>query len=183
LSRAVDDGGERVDGDPPPGDGRRHPGRGALTFADTDSLNLNQPIAQFGSLAALNAAGAGQHAVGGEPDARPHDLVLHRHDQPRPPEAGAAVNNGDPLTFDNTLARRSRWMSRASRSRTTWQTPNANPSNVRFVAADYAAGGACGASACSLNQIRKMNITLTGRSHKPVDSHRPVLSQIPSRRR
>ena len=39
-----------------------------------------------------------------------------------------------------------------------------NPANVRMVAADLAAGGACGASACSPNQIRKANVVLAIRS-------------------
>jgi len=39
-----------------------------------------------------------------------------------------------------------------------------NPATVRMVAADLAAGGACGASACSPNQIRKANVTLAIRS-------------------
>jgi len=39
-----------------------------------------------------------------------------------------------------------------------------NPANVRMVAADLAPGGACGASACSPNQIRKANVVLAIRS-------------------
>jgi|WetSurMetagenome_2_1015567.scaffolds.fasta_scaffold123931_2 prepilin-type N-terminal cleavage/methylation domain-containing protein len=39
-----------------------------------------------------------------------------------------------------------------------------NFSNVRMVAADLASGGACGSSPCSPNQIRKVNLSISGRS-------------------
>jgi len=39
-----------------------------------------------------------------------------------------------------------------------------NPANVRMVAADLTTGGACTPSACSPNQIRKVNVFLAGRS-------------------
>jgi prepilin-type N-terminal cleavage/methylation domain-containing protein len=39
-----------------------------------------------------------------------------------------------------------------------------NPTGVRMVAADLAAGGACGLSPCSENQIRKANLVLAMRS-------------------
>jgi hypothetical protein len=39
-----------------------------------------------------------------------------------------------------------------------------NPANVKFTANDIAGTGACPGTPCSVNQIRKVNITLTGRS-------------------
>ena len=41
-----------------------------------------------------------------------------------------------------------------------------NPSGVKMNAADLAGttGGACGPAKCSPNQIRKINVTITGRS-------------------
>jgi hypothetical protein len=39
-----------------------------------------------------------------------------------------------------------------------------NPANVRMDATDLGAGGACAPNPCSLNQIRKVNIFLAGRS-------------------
>jgi type IV pilus assembly protein PilW len=39
-----------------------------------------------------------------------------------------------------------------------------NPANVRMVAADLTAAGACNPNACSPNQIRKVNLYLSGRS-------------------
>ena len=45
-----------------------------------------------------------------------------------------------------------------------------NPAHVSFTVADLAgtAGGACLPSACNVNQIRKINIVLTGRSKPAV---------------
>jgi prepilin-type N-terminal cleavage/methylation domain-containing protein len=42
-----------------------------------------------------------------------------------------------------------------------------NPSNVRMVAADLTAAGACAPSPCSPNQIRKVNVFIAGRSAQP----------------
>jgi len=48
-----------------------------------------------------------------------------------------------------------------------------NPSNVRMVDADLVAGGACGlTTACSPNQIRKMNVFIAGRSAQPFSATR-----------
>jgi hypothetical protein len=41
-----------------------------------------------------------------------------------------------------------------------------NPADVRFSAADYAGTGACTGAPCSVNQVRKVNITLGARSSK-----------------
>lgn len=39
-----------------------------------------------------------------------------------------------------------------------------NPANIRLDDDDLAGGGACGADPCSVNQVRKVNVFLTGRS-------------------
>jgi hypothetical protein len=44
-----------------------------------------------------------------------------------------------------------------------------NPTGVRMVAADLVAGGACGAGACSENQIRKANLVIAMRSNRRTD--------------
>jgi hypothetical protein len=43
-----------------------------------------------------------------------------------------------------------------------------NPSEVKFVAADLTPSGRCSPNPCSPNQIRKVNISLTGRSRLPL---------------
>lgn len=61
-----------------------------------------------------------------------------------------------------------------------------NPTGVRLVPADFAAGGACGANPCSANQIRLVNITLAMRSRDKTagmsDYHRNTLfTQVSAR--
>ena len=143
-----------------------------LTFADTDSLNLNQPTAQFGSLATLNATA---------PANTPSAVTLTRVRMiayyidttvPDHPRLVRRVNNGHATTFDNTLGTAVAVDVEHLQVTYDLADANANPSNVRFVAADFLAGGACGATPCNLNQIRKMNITLTGRSSRPSTASR-----------
>jgi hypothetical protein len=43
-----------------------------------------------------------------------------------------------------------------------------NPTNVKMVAADFTTAGRCAPSACSRNQIRKINILLSARSRLPL---------------
>ena len=43
-----------------------------------------------------------------------------------------------------------------------------NPANVRMTAADLQGTGACAPAACSPNQIRKVNMMLSGRSRIPM---------------
>jgi prepilin-type N-terminal cleavage/methylation domain-containing protein len=60
-----------------------------------------------------------------------------------------------------------------------------NPTDVRMVAADLAPGGACGASACSPNQIRKANVVLAIRSAKRTAesgyNHNTLFTQVAMR--
>ena len=60
-----------------------------------------------------------------------------------------------------------------------------NPSGVRMIAADLAPAGtgACAPNPCSVNQIRKVNIVLTGRSHTVLKNsgqymHNTLTSQV-----
>lgn len=142
-------------------------GNRRLTFADNDSLNLNQPIAAAGTLAVLNAM-APANTVSAVTLTRVRmvsyyiDTVIPDH-----PRLVRRINNGHPTTFSNTLGTAVAVDVENLQITFDLADANANPSNVRFVAADLAPGGACGASACNVNQIRKMNITLTGRSERP----------------
>ncbi len=61
-----------------------------------------------------------------------------------------------------------------------------NPTGVRLVPADFAAGGACGANPCSPNQIRTVNVILAMRSRDKMtttgDYHRNTLfTQVSAR--
>ncbi len=144
-----------------------------VTFADTDSLNLNQPIAAAGSLTALNAAA---------PANTPSAIALTRirmvtyyidNRNPDHPRLVRRINNGHPTDFSNLLNGTAIAVD-VERLQVTYDLADAgaNISNIRFVPADLTTGGACNPTACSVNQIRKMNITLTGRSSKPAQASR-----------
>ena len=143
-----------------------------LSFLDTDSLNLNQPIAAAGTLAVLNAT-APANTVSAVALTRVRMVSYYIDTRiPDHPRLVRRINNGHPTTFDNTLGTAVAVDVENLQVSYDLADTNANPSNVRFVAADFLAGGACGAVACSLNQIRKMNITLTGRSRQPAQVSR-----------
>jgi type II secretory pathway pseudopilin PulG len=142
-------------------------GNRRLSFDDTDSLNLNQPIAAAGSLAALNA-----QAPANTPSAVSLTrvrMISYYIDARNPdhPRLVRRVNNGHPTDFDNTLGTAVAVDVENLQVSYDLADANANASNVRFVAADLTTSGACNPVACSVNQIRKMNITLTGRSQRP----------------
>ena len=76
------------------------------------------------------------------------------------------VNNGDPLVFDNTSGNTVAFDIDNLQISYDIADGATNPANVRFVGADLTGGlgGACAPVACSVNQIRKVNITLSARS-------------------
>jgi prepilin-type N-terminal cleavage/methylation domain-containing protein len=135
-----------------------------LRFDSGDSLNLNQPSAGQGSLASLNAAA---------PPGSPANIRVTRirmityyidatvTDRPR---LVRRINNGDPLTFDNTLG--TVVGNDIENLRISYDLADgaSNPSNVRFTAADLDGSGACAPNPCTATQIRKINIALTARS-------------------
>ncbi len=147
-------------------------GARTLSFADTDSLNLNQPLAAAGSLAALNAA-----APANTPSAVSLTrvrMISYYIDARNPdhPRLTRRVNNGDPTDFDNELGTTVAVDIEGLQVSYDLADANANASIVRFVAADLTTSGACNPVACNVNQIRKMNITLTGRSQRPATASR-----------
>jgi hypothetical protein len=74
------------------------------------------------------------------------------------------INNGDPLTFNNASGSTVAVDVDALKISYDIADGVTNPANVRFTATDLAGTGACSPSACSVNQIRKINIVLGGRS-------------------
>ena len=76
------------------------------------------------------------------------------------------INNGDPLLFDNTTGNTVAFDIDNLQISYDIADSITNPSKVKFVGADLtgAAGGACAPLPCSVNQIRKVNITLSARS-------------------
>jgi prepilin-type N-terminal cleavage/methylation domain-containing protein len=135
-----------------------------LTFAAGDSLNLNQPSAVDGSLAALNAA---------PPANTPANTRLTRvrmityyidatiSGQPR---LVRRVNNGHPTSFDNTLGTVVGPNVENLRISYDLADGTTNPADVTFTTADLSGTGACAPNPCSPAQVRKINVSLTARS-------------------
>ena len=136
-----------------------------LTFADGDSLNLNQSGAAAGNLAALNAA-----APANTPSStrisriRMISYYLDAVTDSQHPRLVRRINNGNPTSFDNTLG--TAIATDVDNLTFTYDLNDGatNPAHVAMTAADQAVGGPCGSNACSTTQIRKINITVTARS-------------------
>ena len=77
------------------------------------------------------------------------------------------INNGSPTVFDNTSGTTVAFDVDKLQISYDLADNATNPSYVKFNAADLAGGGACGVPACSVNQVRKINVTLGTRSRKP----------------
>jgi hypothetical protein len=77
------------------------------------------------------------------------------------------MNNGDPFVFDNTLGTVVAFD--IENLQITYDIADGvtNPANVRMTDADLNGTGACAPRACSPNQIRKVNLLLSGRSPRP----------------
>ena len=139
-----------------------------ITFATGDSLKLNQTAAAAGNVVALRAAAPPDTLTGGSiPTTATRlrmisyylDTTVTNH-----PRLVRRINNGHPTTFNNTLG--TAVAIDIENLQFTYDLADGltNPSDVRFVAADYTTTGACNPNQCSQNQIRKINIVLTGRS-------------------
>ena len=136
-----------------------------LTFAAGDALNLNQPGATSGNLAALNAAApANSPAATSLSRVRMITYYIDATTDASHPRLVRRVNNGDPLVFDNTSG--TAVALDAENLQFTYDVSNGttNPGNVEMTAADLDVGGACAPTACAVTQIRKVNVLLGNRS-------------------
>lgn len=142
-----------------------------LTFADGDSLNLNQSAAAAGNLPALIAA---------DPPDLPSAVNITRvrmvtyyidaKTVPSHPRLVRRINNGlasSPTgvapTYDNDLGTAVA-LDIENLQFTYDLAATGNPANVKMNAADRGGTGACNPNACMEAQIRKVNIAVTGRS-------------------
>jgi hypothetical protein len=141
---------------------------GEITFGDGDSLNLNQSGADIaGNLLALNAqapSGAGAAAATRVTRVRMISYYLDDTTNPGHPRLVRRINNGHETDFDNTLGTAVALEVESLRLTYDLNDGAGNPSGVRFLPEDYTDGGACAPDACAPTQIRKINVTLTGRS-------------------
>ncbi len=140
-----------------------------LTFADGDSLRLNQSAtAANGTLAALNAEAPVDDASATR-ISRMRLITYYLDDtvDSAHPRLVRRVNNGDAVQFDNTLG--TAVVMDAIDLQFTYDISNGsgNPGGVEMSALDLGVGGSCAPSACAETQIRKVNVRLQSRTPNP----------------
>lgn len=143
-------------------------------FEAGDSLVLNQTAAEAGNIAALRAAPP-------SPDVQTPTFIattatrirmisyyLDAVTTPGRPRLVRRMNNGDAMTFNNNLGNVVAFD--VDNLTITYDLADGvtNPANVRMTASDLAGTGVCAPNPCSVNQIRKVNILLAGRSQRPL---------------
>lgn len=85
------------------------------------------------------------------------------------------IGNGDPVTFDNTLGTAVAFDIENLQITYDLADGVTNPSNVRMLVADQDGTGRCAPDPCSRNNIRKVNIVLSGRSRLAMKGTRQFL--------
>lgn len=140
-----------------------------ITFANGDSLRLNQTGAAAGNVTALRAAAPNPDNVINGAIATTAtrirmisyylDTTVANH-----PRLVRRINNGHHTDFNNTTGTAVAIDIENLQFTYDLADGTTNPANVRFTAADLAGTGACNPDPCGVNQIRKINIVLTGRS-------------------
>ena len=141
------------------------PGARVLTFSSGDSLNLNQPGAEFGTLATVDAADPpNEPSLTRVSRVRMITYYVDADTDPARPRLVRRINNGHPTTFDNTLGNTVAFEVEGLYLTYDIVDGDTNPADVRMTAADRSGSGRCSPNACSDTQIRKINISITGRS-------------------
>jgi hypothetical protein len=141
-----------------------------LTFADGDSLNLNQSGAAQGNLTFLNAQAPANNAAATRISRiRMISYYIDDTTDPNHPRLVRRVNNGDPATFDNTTLGTAVALD-ATDLQFAFDVVNGtnNPGDVEMLPADLLGTGACAPDPCGRTQVRKVNVGLTGRSQNKV---------------
>ena len=158
-----------------------------LSFAASDSLNLNQPGAAAGNLAALNATLPA--LVGAAPyntfitRIRMITYYLDNTTDPAHPRLVRRINNGSPTSFDNNSGTAVAMDVENLTFKYDINDGAANPANIEMNGNDMGGTGACAPNVCNLNQIRKANVTLGARSFNAVNPtarvyHNTLASQV-----
>ena len=141
-------------------------------FANGDSLGLNQSTAAAGSLRALNLQApsltTSAAAARDQTQASRIRMITYYLDATTNPARPALVrrmNNGHPTAFNNALGTVVAFDVENLIVSYDIANGSTNPAHVRMTAADLTTTGACTPDPCSSNQIRKVNVTLVGRSN------------------
>lgn len=147
-----------------------------MSFDAGDSLNLNQgePV-EATSWYVLNTPapdalpGAGPQFL--QTRANRIRMITYYVDNttnPQRPRLVRRINNGHPTLFDNALGTAVAFDIEGLQVTYDLADGVNNPANVRMVASDLDGTGACNPDPCSSNQIRKVNLALSGRSRIPM---------------
>jgi prepilin-type N-terminal cleavage/methylation domain-containing protein len=141
-----------------------------------DSMNLNQSAAYNGTLHSMqlyappdnNDPGPGGRLFTEATRIRMTSYYIDAVTNPRRPRLVRRMNNGDPLIYNNTPG--TAVALDIENMQITYDIADGvtNPANVRMTDADLDGTGACAPRACSPNQIRKINLLLSGRSQRPM---------------
>jgi hypothetical protein len=150
-------------------------GNQTVTFGASDSLNLNQTAAANGTLTAHRniapaetCSGTGCFVPSTATRIRMITYYVDTKTDPNRPRLVRRLNNGHQTTYDNNLGTALAFDVENLQISYDLVDGDTNPADVRFTAADIAGTGRCSPNPCSPNQIRKVNISLSGRSRKPM---------------
>jgi hypothetical protein len=152
------------------------PGAQTVTFAAGDAINLNQTGAANGTLTRHVATAPLEvidPATGFVPSTATRIRMISYYidaiTDPNRPRLARRINNGvgpngDVTTYNNMLGTAVAFD--VENLQITYDLVDGvtNPSGIKMNAADLAGTGACAPNPCSPNQIRKINVTVTGRS-------------------
>lgn len=151
-----------------------------ITFAAGDSLGLNQNAAADGTVREYRdldpgaaVANEGIDPATGTLQSRATRIrmityYLDATTDVLRPRLVRRMNNGHPTTFNNNLGTAVAFD--VENLQITYDLADGvtNPTNVRMVAGDLVAGGACGAIPCDVERIRKVNVLLSARARRPL---------------
>lgn len=140
-----------------------------VSFEEGDSLNLNQPNAEMGTVKWIRNAPPtnnppGQFILTTATRIRMVSYYIDATTDPERPRLVRRLNNGHETAFDNSLGTAVAF--NVENLQLTYDLADGvtNPTNVRMVAADLNGTGRCAPDPCSPNQIRKVNVLLRTRS-------------------
>jgi hypothetical protein len=139
-----------------------------ITFASGDSLNLNQPgtlipgnLQELSQAAPTGSAGAALTSI---TRIRMISYYLDDTSTQGRPRLTRRINNGDHINFDNELGTAVAFDVEDLRFSYDLNDGATNLGGVAFSSADLDGSGACTPDPCSPTQIRKINVSLSGRS-------------------
>ena len=151
-------------------------------FAVNDSLNLNQTAAALGTIVAhRNTAptetctGTGCFVPSTATRIRMVTYYIDATTDPARPRLVRRINNGDPMTYNNNSGTALAFDIENLQISYDLVDGVTNPAEVKFTAADLGGTGRCSPNKCSPNQIRKINILLSGRSRTTLRQTRQYL--------